>query len=111
MGTSFGISPHGISKLGGYGDETTLVELGVPHRQHFARKVDIPHGQMQSLAGSQSSPVQDEEHGTERVAIKANAVLAADIDGLKQELQFLTGVDVRWCGCGLSRLFVPCRQW
>src|SRR5262245_63484906 len=39
MRTSFGISPHGIGELRGYGDETTLVEFGIPYRQHFARKV------------------------------------------------------------------------
>jgi hypothetical protein len=92
---SFGISPQGIPKLGWNGNEATLVELGVPHSQHCVRKVHIAHGQMQRLTGSQSSSVQDQEQCMEGITIKADGMLAADIDGLKQELQFLTGVDVR----------------
>jgi hypothetical protein len=35
------------------------------------------------------------------VSGKADGMPAADIDGLQQELQFLTGVDVRWPGLRL----------
>src|ERR1700752_3746972 len=108
---SFGISPHGTGQLGADGNQTVLVELGVSYRQYGGRKIDIFHGQMQCLTGSQSGAVQGQEQRAECIAIKADGVLAVNIDRPKQALQFLTGVDVRWPGLWLSRLFVCCRQW
>lgn len=109
--TPFGVSPQGIRERGSDGHETALAELGVPHRQYCAREVNITHGQMQPLTSAQSSSIQEQKQYTESVAIKARRVLAADLDGIEQELQFLTGVDVRWRSLRRSRLLICCRQW
>ena len=93
--TSFGIGPKRDGELASNGNEAALVELGVAHRQHGVRKVDIPHGQVERLAGSQTSPIQDQEECPEGIGIEAAGTSSADIDGFEQALQFLTGEDVR----------------
>jgi hypothetical protein len=39
------------------GNEATFVEFGVPYGQSGVCKVDVAHGQVERLAGSQTSSV------------------------------------------------------